>query len=624
MAKPKAPPKDNLKAIHDAITGLRAHPLLSYLAALANAAPSQKEPFAKGGFARICVSTDWNDDPRFSIELNPWQRSSVPEWTHVLAQAYLHIALLHIDPCRRDRISSDDAWRYACEIMATDLLAQLSIGRRPEALEYPIEVAPGRNAEDIAWAIGDDLVAAHLRFGCRGLAGLGQPTWQVDRTVGPFQPKLKKTLSDALANGIRAAVTKAVDTAGAAARGPATRARNPNSLAERARSWFIANYPLLAALAAAFEIVEDAAICERFDIAIAAVSSEERRIYINPKFPLTYGGLQFVMAHELLHVGLRHEARRQGRDPFLWNIACDYVINAWLIEMGVGELPTSSLMLDLALGFEKESAEAIYDRIVSDLRMMRRLKKSRTLRGIGLGDMLSERPPSWWTGAGCDLDTFYRRALHEGLELHLASPSRGLLPGDMIDEIRAIHQPPIPWDVKLGQWLDAFFPPLESRRSFARASRRQSSTPEIPRPVYIRPLDLLASRTFGVVLDTSGSMAPQLLARCLGAIASYAMSREVPLVRVVQCDAGIHDMGYVEAGTLLNVVEIRGRGGTVLMPAILRLEGATDFPKDAPILVITDGMCDQLTVKREHAYLMPDGKRLPFQTRATVFHFNDL
>jgi predicted metal-dependent peptidase len=37
--------------------------------------------------------------------------------------------------------------------------------------------------------------------------------------------------------------------------------------------------------------------------------------------------MKFVMAHEFLHVGLRHDERQQGRDPFLWNVACDYAIN---------------------------------------------------------------------------------------------------------------------------------------------------------------------------------------------------------------------------------------------------------------------------------------------------------
>jgi predicted metal-dependent peptidase len=169
--------------------------------------------------------------------------------------------------------------------------------------------------------------------------------------------------------------------------------------------------------------------------------------------------------------------------------------------------------------------------------------------------------------------------------------------------------------------MDAFFPPLEAKRSFARASRRQASTPDIPRPIWLRPEERLAARTFGVVLDTSGSMPPRLLARALGAIASYALSREVPRVRVLQCDAGVHDMGYVEPETLLGQVEVRGRGGTVLQPAITRLEADARFPKDAPILVITDGGCDALSIRREHAFLMPEGARLPFHTRAPRFAF---
>ena len=50
------------------------------------------------------------------------------------------------------------------------------------------------------------------------------------------------------------------------------------------------------------------------------------------------------MAHELRHVGLRHDTRRQGRDGHLWNVACDFVINAWLIEMGVGRGPRVRLL----------------------------------------------------------------------------------------------------------------------------------------------------------------------------------------------------------------------------------------------------------------------------------------
>ena len=181
---------------------------------------------------------------------------------------------------------------------------------------------------------------------------------------------------------------------------------------------------------------------------------------------------------------------------------------------------------------------------------------------------------------------------------------------------------PVRGEVLWTGFLAAFFPPIERRRSFARLSRRQAATPDIPRPVWISPPELTASRTFGVVLDTSGSMSSRLLAYAMGAIVSYAMSREVPMVRVVQCDAFPHDVGYVEPEALVGTVEVRGCGGTVLQPGIDKLAGATDFPKDAPILVITDGACDVLNIRREHTFLMPQGARLPFRTTAPEFRFD--
>ena len=47
-----------------------------------------------------------------------------------------------------------------------------------------------------------------------------------------------------------------------------------------------------------------------------------------------------------------------------------------------------------------------------------------------------------------------------------------------------------------------------------------------------------------------------------------------------------------------------------------------DFPADGPILIITDGACDVLRVRREHAFLVPAGARLPFTPRGPVFRVN--
>ncbi len=613
MARGKDPPKEYWQAVQAGIDLLHKEPLFATLIGNHGWLGATSAPFPPDGFARLRLQARYGRHT--VVEVNPWRHAAPEEWANVLGQALVHLYMCHVDPAH-----ADEAWQIACTLVASDFIRQIGIGRRPDDLPWCDLPSLGRDPAAIAAVLRDGGPALMAQYAGHGLAGRNMPTFVFHPPVQPLDQKLRQERQDILATAIRRSVLHAVETAGSVARGPATSRRNPNSLAEQARSWFVTNYPLLGSLAAAFDIVEDAAICAQLDIAIAAIDGELRRVYVNPHFPWTRPTMQFVMAHELLHVGLRHGPRRQGRDPYLWNVACDYVINGWLVEMGIGEVPIDGLLLDPELELEKESAEAIYDRIVGDLRLLRRLNKSRTLRGQGKVDVLDNRPPAWWNGPGTDLDSFYRRALAQGLDLHLSTGMRGTLPGELVEEIRSLQHPPIPWDVRLGHWLDAFFPPLQARRSFARASRRQAATPDIPRPVWLRPDELLATRTFAVVLDTSGSMTPNLLARALGAIASYAMSREVPLVWVLQCDAGVHDMGLVEPESLLGKVEVRGRGGTVLQPAIARLEGDERFPKDAPVLLITDGACDPLTCRREHAFLMPEGARLPFPSVAPRFH----
>ena len=190
-----------------------------------------------------------------------------------------------------------------------------------------------------------------------------------------------------------------------------------------------------------------------------------------------------------------------------------------------------------------------------------------------------------------------------------------------MEEIRALSQPPIPWDVKLARWFDERFEPLEKHRTYARLSRRQSSTPDIPRPSWRYDEAARAGRTFGVLLDTSGSMDRSLLAAALGAIASYSNARDVTQVRVVFCDAAPYDQGYMEAADIAGSVKVRGRGGTVLQPGVELLERAEDFPKDAPLLVITDCECDRMNLYgRDHAFLVPRGKSLPFPPKGPVFY----
>ena len=215
------------------------------------------------------------------------------------------------------------------------------------------------------------------------------------------------------------------------------------------------------------------------------------------------------------------------------------------------------------------------------------------------------------------LDDIYRRALTTGLAYH--DPARGYLPAGLVEEIRALDHPPLEWDAQLARWFEEHVPAVSRVRTYARASRRQASTPDIPRPGWIRPVTVDRLPTYGVVLDTSGSMDRVLLGKALGAIASYSLARDVPAARVVFCDAAAYDAGYVPVDDIAGRVQVRGRGGTVLQPGVDLLERADDFPVDGPLLIITDGYCDVVRVRREHAFLIPAGATLPFTPRGPVF-----
>ncbi len=533
---------------------------------------------------------------------NPHRRAEVDEWVYVIAHCLLHLGFGHL----QDRPKATE-WNIACDCFVAQFLKDLRLGRPPQGIEAQPEFA-GRSEEQLYAALCEDGVPPNLQRS--GVAGMGARDMLIDHDSYWGRDVDWKGLFGV---GLSAAVASAISVAAGyeTAMGAANQAMTP---ARRAQNWIINNYPLLGAMAANFQLVEEPRICQQMGISIAAVDCYSKEIFVNPGAGLGEQEARFVIAHELLHVGLRHDARQQGRDPLLWNLACDFVINGWLVEMAVGELPKMGLLHDPQL--KGESAESIYDRIATDLRRCRKLA---TLAGRGVCDILERGKADWWRrGDGMDLDELYRRCMAQGLEYH-REQCRGYLPVGLVEEIRSLAQPPIPWDVELAEWFDDHFAPLEKVRSYARPSRRQSSTPDIPRPRYVPSTGAEDGRTFGVVLDTSGSMERGTLGKALGAIASYSVSRDVPMVRVVFCDAAAYDQGYMPPEDLAGRVRIRGRGGTVLQPGIDLLERAEDFPKDGPILVITDGYCDRLRIRREHGILLPEGHTLPFAPRGKVF-----
>ena len=608
---------------------IRGHPLFGPLASRAIWRGGQDDDQCPPGAWAVVTSLG-------HVYLHPRRRGEPEEWAWVVAHCLLHLGFDHLAQQRlagwsaaaglppgarwaRSGAGFDAAWNLAACVTVNRFLAHLKVGRPPEGLGGPTghehRSGAAEGEEDLAARLRD--LGTALYLGGAGTAGPGGDLRWAGLPSNATWPG-KVNWPDLLAAGLADAVGAAVDVAGGAAESLTGEAgRKTKTKWRQALGWFVSSYPLLGGLAAAFKLIEDAEVCRLHGIQVAAISPAVAELYVNPVCGLADDDEhRFVIAHELLHAALRHDTRAGGRDPWLWNVACDYVINGWLTEMSVGELPATALY-DPAL--KGKSAEEVYEEIAAG---RRRTWKLATWRGPGACDIL----PRKLTGAddraqGVDLDEFYRRCLADGLDYH-RNQCRGLLPAGLVQEIRALTEPPVPWDVELARWFDDHFVPVERRRSYARASRRQAATPDIPRPGWHLPEELMQSRTFGVVLDTSGSMDRRLLGKALGAIASYAVTRDVQAVRVVFCDSQAHDNGWMHPFDIAGRVRVRGRGGTVLQPGIDLLQDAADFPDDGPILIITDAFIDRVRVKRDHAFLIPAGAALPFPARGPVFRFS--
>jgi predicted metal-dependent peptidase len=584
-----------LQAFHGGIEMVKRQPIFAFLLRQARIIRQEYTPYPSDGLA--CVSRSG------CVFCNPKRRASPSEWARVLAHCLLHLGMEHFQ-----EKTHAIAWNIACDCVVEKFLTDLRFAVSADAPALPAGVS------------GEEKL--YRRLAANGISpeyhGFGTAGASADMifTEQTGQRFTATDWSGLFALGIAAAVQDAVHIASGSAE-PVPGETRRRSAAENAKQWFISSYPLLGAVAANFTLIEDPLVCQRMEVSMAAISPGMAEIYINPAAVRNPEECRFVLAHELLHAALRHDTRHMWRDAYLWNVACDFVINQWLVEMDVGKAPAGILLDEQFKGL---SAEAVYDRIVTDMRTYRKLA---TLRGVGLGDVLPGKADWWASAEGENLDAFYRRALGQGLTYH-QEQGRGYLPAGLVEEIRALSYPPIPWDVELARWFDEQFVPLEKIRSYARPSRRQQSTPDIPRPSRVILPEALAGRTFGVVLDTSGSMDRALLATALGAVASYSVSRDVPAARVVFCDAAAYDQGYMKPEDIAGVVKIRGRGGTVLQPGIDLLQQAKDFPREAPLLVITDAACESRLVfqGREHAFLIPRGAHLPFVPRGKVFRIS--
>ncbi|WP_162530850.1 vWA domain-containing protein [Rhodovastum atsumiense] len=355
----------------------------------------------------------------------------------------------------------------------------------------------------------------------------------------------------------------------------------------RARARLMARAPFFGALALGLDWIAEPGL--------DTMATDGRAIFYNPGWCAEIGTERTaaVIAHEVLHIVLKHHLRRGARLPGLWNIAADFAINATLLKDGF-VLP-DDLLIDHAGRFTGLPAEAIYERLLQE-QPTRPAPAAPDVGPSGPGATSLDAPassgpagePRWGQVRdltqmdGSPLPESRRRQAGRDLDVRIrqaAAMARraGKLPSTLVEMIAA-GAPRIDWRDRFRQVFDG------TRREaldWGRPNRRF-----LPHGLYLPGWRRSGAGVIAFVLDTSGSISPRELAAYTAEVLGILEETSPDRIVLIQCDTAVCRVEDLRPGEGFDSIEVEGRGGTKFQPAFDWI--ATNLPQAAAIVYATD------------------------------------
>ncbi len=129
-----------------------------------------------------------------------------------------------------------------------------------------------------------------------------------------------------------------------------------------ARVGLLLRHPFFGNMATRLQIKEAEEWCN-------TAATDGRAIYFNREFfnKMSIKQIEFVIAHEIMHNVFDHMTRREGRNPKIFNIACDYAVNGQLVRDKIGDHNVPDIKIFHDQKHYGKSAEQIYDEIFDEM-----------------------------------------------------------------------------------------------------------------------------------------------------------------------------------------------------------------------------------------------------------------
>jgi predicted metal-dependent peptidase len=316
----------------------------------------------------------------------------------------------------------------------------------------------------------------------------------------------------------------------------------------RMRSPFFATLALFARRHASFDLPQGA--------------TDGRYIIYNPSFlaGLPQRQLDAVLLHYVLHAALLHPLRRRARDPAIWNIAADIVVNGIIARQDFTELPPGAVRYE---SLEEKPIEEIYELLQERERLPAAGRCFFAERGGAVGDLMRVECEAYW-----------RMALRQA-EIIQRSFGQGKMPAALERLFQYISAPQIDWRDALWRFL------AKTPTDFKEFDRRH-----IGRGLYLDLAEAEGVKVY-LVVDTSFSIRDDQFSLFLSE--ALAILRTYPHLEARLYYAGeeLHGPYPLKPGEI--VARPAHDGGTSFVPFFEMVEEECTSDANVVCVYLTDG-----------------------------------
>ena len=382
----------------------------------------------------------------------------------------------------------------------------------------------------------------------------------------------------------------------------------------RAKAKLLLEHPYFGTLATRLELSKNDDI--------GSFLSDGTRLEYNDEYleSLSLDEVGFALANGAMHAALAHEARRQGRMGWLWQLATDYAINAMLVENGL----SAPEMINYDPRFSGMYAEEIYAHLKDEIKNEE--FDDNEENEIGFNEQ-NKRHNQQMKDAEGDRDGEGHRPQMEVENEYHAPKDVSLENVAQEEQFEQLARDALAKMQKRGErpeGIERFFipeaePTIDWRQELHRALERYERSDYKTMPpskkllymgTYLPSLDSNLFRAV-IAIDSSGSVDEALLGIFIAEIESLMLTFPNYRIDLLVCDAKVHSHDTFYGGELLEYT-LKGGGGTDFRPVFDYID--RELPDTQLLLYFTDlqGRFPDDEPLYETVWIVPEAAEVPF------------